>query len=290
MNRRIERAFTLVELLVVIAIIGILIALLLPAVQAAREAARRKQCTNNLKQLGMACQNYASTKKHLPISKGYTGQNLNGKGWILDLLPYIESQAVCDQFKPYLDGNMSSGSGILHPNCREALRTPVSGLRCPTDETTGITSKNEFQITPNETIVTSYKGVAGTNLACRTTTNCDGLLWLSTFLRPIKFAMITDGTSHTMLIGEDIPSQNWHSAAYYANGDYCTTEYPLNSIYRPPQPENWPVVMTFRSLHPSGVQFCMADGSVQFIRETIKNTIYKALSTRAKGEADHSIQ
>lgn len=290
MDRRIARGFTLVELLVVIAIIGILIALLLPAVQSAREAARRKQCTNNLKQLGLACQNYASTKKHLPISKGWSGQDLNGKGWILDVLPYIEQQVVYGQFKPYLNGNMSSSSGILHPNCRVALRTPIPGLRCPTDQTSEATSKVQFQVEPYETVVTSYKGVAGTNIDCRTTKNCDGVLWLSTFLKPTKFSMITDGTSHTMMIGEDMPSQNSHSAAYYANGDYCTTQFPINAIYNPAHPREWTIVMSFRSAHPSGVQFCMADGSVQFIRETIKNSVYRALSTKAKGEADHSIQ
>jgi len=130
---RVRRAFTLVELLVVIAIVGILIALLLPAVQAARESARRLHCSNNLKQLGLAAHNYHDANKVLPISMGWVGQVLNGKGWILVTLPFMEDQGQYDRFRPYLKGTMAGGSGILDPGCRDALKTPIAGLRCPSD-------------------------------------------------------------------------------------------------------------------------------------------------------------
>src|SRR5687768_14322199 len=119
MNRRISsRAFTLVELLVVIAIIGVLVALLLPAVQAAREAARRSSCLNNLKQMGLACHNYHDTHLCFPISMAYTvegaadnlgqqprcGANCNGKGWILSILPQLEQTPLFAQFEPYWGG------------------------------------------------------------------------------------------------------------------------------------------------------------------------------------------
>jgi hypothetical protein len=105
--------------------------------------------------------------------------------------------------------------------------------------------------------------------------------------------MVTDGTSKTIMLGEDMPSQNNHSAAYYANGDYCATTpnnleatgTPMfNVIYTPPIPDNWQQVMTFRSLHPGGILFCMVDGSVQFLTNSISGDMYKALSTRAGSE------
>ena len=86
------------------------------------------------------------------------------------------------------------------------------------------------------------------------------------------------------MIGEDVPSQNNHSAAYYANGDYCTTERPLNTFFQPATPNNWPVVMTFRSMHSGGVFFCYAGGNVGFLSETMDFALYQALSTRAGDE------
>src|SRR5438067_9724665 len=87
-------AFTLVELLVVIAIIGVLVALLLPAVQAAREAARRTQCTNHLKQLGVALHNFEGAKKSLPAGSGYTRVEPKGN-WVVAILPYMEETSIC---------------------------------------------------------------------------------------------------------------------------------------------------------------------------------------------------
>ena len=289
-NRR--RGFTLVELLVVIAIIGVLVALLLPAVQAAREAARRSQCANHLKQIGLACHNYASANRTIPVSDGADYEGRSGAGWIVVVLPFLEEQSLYDQFKPYLKGVMQSSGGILDSRCRKALGTPRPGFRCPTDASFQPTSKTQWQVRPYECAVTSYKGIAGTKLSCVWTQDCDGLLWHSSFKRPVKIAKILDGTSHTLMIGEDLPSQNNHSAAYYANGDYCSavpfslepTPAIFNIIYNPADPDNWVTVMTFRSMHPGGSHFCMADGSVHFLEETINERLFRALCTRAGGE------
>ena len=280
----ITNGFTLVELLVVIAIIGILIAALLPAIQSARESARRVTCRNNLRQLGLAVQSYHTNQRVLPVSMGWWGQMQSGKGWIVSLLPLLERQIHYDQFAPYLSGVMKNGSGIVDPGRRDALKSFAAVLQCPSDGTSPRTSTVQYQTTPHEAALTHYKGVAGTNLACRSTTACDGLLWPTTYLSPLSMSHITDGSTNTIMIGEDVPSQNNHSAAYYANGDYCTTERPLNSFYQPPDPNNWPVVMTFRSMHPGGAHFCYAGGAVQFLSETIDFSLYQALSTRAGDE------
>jgi hypothetical protein len=245
----------------------------------------------------------------MPMSDGDAFQNpgRSGGGWIVSVLPYMEEQAQYDRFKPYLKTAMvasTSSGGILHPGCITALKTPLPMLRCPSDATSPLTSKIQFQIYPFECAVTSYKGVTGTKLSCvwyvpgtSTYPPCDGVLWSGSYRRPVLWSKITDGTRHTLMIGEDIPSQNNHSAAYYGNGDYCTTvpRYLentglalFNTIYTPPDQtdaDDWEIVMTFRSVHSGGVYFCSADGSVDFLADTISNVVYKALSTRAGGES-----
>src|SRR5688572_7278344 len=126
-----RKGFTLVELLVVIAIIGVLVALLLPAVQAARESARRMSCSNNLKQFGIAIHNYHDTFTLLPMSIGPWSQGAsptpqrNGKGWIVSILPQLEQSALFAEFEPGFNGDMFSGGGIMNPVCRNAMKTKL---------------------------------------------------------------------------------------------------------------------------------------------------------------------
>jgi prepilin-type processing-associated H-X9-DG protein len=90
--------------------------------------------------------------------------------------------------------------------------------------------------------------------------------------------------TNTLMVGEDVPAHNWHSTAYYCNGDYSSCHAPLNYLPEPPTPADWWNVMSFRSLHPGGAQFCMADGSVRFFDEQIDYVLYRALSTKAGEE------
>jgi len=101
---------------------------------------------------------------------------------------------------------------------------------------------------------------------------------------PLSPANVRDGLSNTFAVGEDVVVANHHSVAYYSNGDYASCHAPLNYFPQPPTPDHWPSVMSFRSLHPGGAHFCLADGSIHFVGETIDLTVYQALSTRAGRE------
>ncbi len=301
--RRPFKGFTLVELLVVIAIIGILIALLLPAVQATREAARRMQCANNLKQFGVGIQSYLSANGVFPISispwtKGpRPTPGTSGKGWIIDILPFVEQEGLYERFVPGFSGAFFSGQGIHRPECREAMRTQCAFLHCPTDDSAEKNSKEEFQWSGIEVALTNYKGVIGdtrvggsasvhqgTEPDTHTTVGCNGIFYRNNYQEPIHIVDVCDGTSSTLMVGEDVPAQNHHSVAYYSNGDWASCHAPLNYFPNPPTPNDWWNVMSFRSLHPGVAQFCFVDGSVRTLSEEIDYMLYRALSTKANGE------
>ena len=345
--------FTLVELLVVIAIIGILVALLLPAIQAAREAARRTQCSNNIKNLALAALNYHDVRKHFPVDEDLyndppddinltTGQwisqppdpiresrKLSGAGWIVEVLPQLEEQALYDRFKPYLDKQwpfLRQGMNANTPDLRAALAVQPQVLLCPSDELPGprsdqypYTSTTEVPGAPVLVAVTSYKGNAGDTafnnsddvppfntplgywsggpqytassqkMDCHYGIDCLGIFWRFTYHRGgVKMREITDGTSKTFLIGEASPVDN-NSAAWSSEGDWAVTGIGINFDWQNyaaclPAGTCWWNMRGFRSYHPGGVQFAFADGSVRFIPDSIDHSLYRALSTRDKGE------
>jgi prepilin-type N-terminal cleavage/methylation domain-containing protein/prepilin-type processing-associated H-X9-DG protein len=328
--------FTLVELLVVIAIIGILIALLLPAIQAAREAARRMSCSNNLHNIGLAVLNFADGQKHMPYSadmwpeeadasgawvgppggsldKSNGGPGYSGRGWMVQILPQMEEQARFDAIMAGLktsDGKSNwtdppratRGSGMGVFDIRTIMQTQTPWLSCPSDLTAQPSDK-QFHWTPILVATASYKGVIGDDVVWKDFTTwkegstpdchnnvggCNGLFWRTSYFKPLKLKDITDGLSKTFMVGECVVGQDYHSAAFFADGDWASANVPLN-YFLPGGAEadiiaEWYQVRGFRSYHPGGAQFVMADGSVQFIQDSIDGAAYRALATRNGGE------
>jgi hypothetical protein len=221
-------------------------------------------------------------------------------------------------------GLNSKQNGISVP---ELMKTQLSVLQCPSDGSVRQLNSSQFQWSRCEVARTSYKGVmddtmlgetdgtlftnddtdypsgiydeqpptgAGTSLRdCHRDFRCRGIFFRQSFQRPVKIAKITDGTSKTLMIGEDVPDYNYHSTAFYSNGDWCSCNIPPN--YRmnepPPLPPGEPGGATdwwnwqgFRSLHPGGMYFCLADGSVRFIAEAIDGVAFRTSCTRAGEE------
>ncbi len=294
-----SRAFTLVELLVVITIIGILIALLLPAVQSAREAARRVSCSNKLKQLGLAVLNYEFAHGIIPPS--YDGSSAtrygpnpseieSGHGWILASLPFVEQENLFQQF------DLTGNNALKKAANRELVQVQLDILQCPSDGDARELLTEQWQWKNIPVATTSYKGNGGDHMFGSTSSfggspyandaqvPCNGLFWRNSYQWPDRFASTRDGTSNTMLIGEDLPRYNWHSMWSYSNGDTSGTYAPLNYKPNPPDPNTWWEMRGFRSDHPGGANFCFADGSVRYINDGIAMDLYRALSTRNGGE------
>jgi len=311
--------FTLVELLVVIAIIGVLVALLLPAIQAAREAARRSQCTNNLKQIGLATQNYHSALGSFPpgalVKIPEVCQRISGdcRGIAMHVLimPYFEQGVIEETFSPFyssdggwVDWAVDSG-GVLNP----LASTPVTTYVCPSSSRWG-----EFPERKD------YFGVVGGAASefprgFRGFVFADGVMYPNSFTRAGE---ITDGTSNTFAVGESVhghpyglgsnylgrggddsggPVPWWYGVAISQSAPDQTqsigrvllsTHNPINSQFQAPLEPQFANEVPFGSDHAGGAQFAYCDGHVEFIQDAIDINVYQWLSTRAGEEmVDH---
>lgn len=300
---RYQLGYTLIEILVVIGIVGILLAVSLPAVQTAREAMRRISCANNLKQVALAVHSYHDAHRKLPINIApWTSGTRdipqhNGKGWIASILPQLEQGNLYDELAVGFDGDFFSGGGLMNPEVRSAMMTQLSILQCPSDGSVSRISTDQFQWVGIDVALTSYKGVLGDSAIgfpdtihvgslpdCYTIGGCNGLFWRNDYREPQSLHNVTDGLSGTLLIGEDVASENNHSTAFYANSDWASCHAPINFFPTPSRPDDWWDVMSFRSRHVGGANFALADGSVRFLSESIDHDLYRALSTRRDGE------
>ena len=330
MNRSLRKprlGFTLVELLVVIAIIGILIALLLPAVQMAREAARRISCANNLKQYGLAIHTYHDTHKQLPPAGTFQnragrdwGQNMAPRiGWQVRILPWMEQNVLYER----LNMNAIQAHLTMVPfegQMLQARRIQVPYAMCPSDprdRVRGAWAQASYCGNLGSQLATSRNGSCNTFTTVNihrlpggwanhgNSSNVNGVNGIfSRHGMDIRLASITDGTSNTFMVGEVLMDCTDHASGWWNfNGGgnaHASTSVPLNTMttcarnqqeaidrgYLNPQcwqKNNWNYSWGFRSKHPTGAQFALADGSVHFINQTIDYATYQYMGSRNDG-------
>ncbi len=287
-----SRGFTLVELLVVIAIIGILIALLLPAIQSAREAGRRTQCMNNLKEIGLAVHAYHGVRKMLPSSRECDHKAT----WLVQIMPYLEEKALGAQWKPGLC--FYDQTPAMRETLVEVFLCPNRGRSRPLVSSTP-DSTHSHPAGPYPSAYTDYaatsttftKDSGGNDLTGMAQRVFNGALIYGDFnettqavvitgMRSLtSFKKITDGTSKTFVAGETTAYQAAGIAAY--NGDY-NWGWVLNEEH-PIRPGNVQE-NAFGSDHPGVCNFAFVDGSVRSMSNETDIKLLKALTTRAGGE------
>ncbi len=288
------RAFTLVELLVVIAIIGVLVALLLPAVQMAREAARTSQCKNHLKQLGLAAHQYHDAMRQLPA--GWIAdkpEGLPGWGWTPALLPYLEqrnlAESIIQRDLPISNSLNQQARETVLPfllcasDGRPKIVTIFSGKNAGDEE--GAFAANIEVGTPLFRLARSnYVGVFGISEVEEAPDAGEGAFY---FCSRVRFAQITDGLSNTFLVGERGTKQGHSVWAGVVPGANEAMERIVGlGDHVPNDPHHH--FDDFSSFHPGGVHFLYGDGSVQRINNTIDVNVYQALCTIAGGEGSQS--
>ncbi len=315
--------FTLVELLVVIAIIGVLIALLLPAVQQAREAARRMQCTNQIKQLGLAIHNYHDTYNKLPYiqhadaGSGSTAQR--GPSWIVRILPFIEQTAAYDQMVFTGDWSMADG---VNPNANLVDDYYVDGLNCPSSPLPSMAEESTSQHGTLNLQRPSYVGIMGSYFQGGTSgTTSTEIAYNNSYggggknglfvhhgegVSAIGLEAATDGTSNTMLVSEQSDyfyksdgtkverRKSGHRGGAWNGGalstqwldwpaNATTIRYPIATEGGTGNSQNYHSNVALVSAHPGGVMMGLGDGSVSFLSETIDFRTMTALADRQDG-------
>ena len=318
-----NRGFTLVELLVVIAIIGTLVGLLLPAVQAARESARRSQCSNNMKQVALGLQNYHDANRVLPPSATNSAVDTQGRvgwSWMLFVLPYIEQTQLFNACMNQVTWRMQQPSW-MDPAVAVMARSAISSFNCPSDKVGVLEPEAQVNSAASWLTFTSSKSNYLANGGAQSTWggSTDQQIRSSVGgfrrVRGVSFRDFTDGLSKTFVIGEaggtakaganaaSMPGI-WTGTTNQNNSQVEIVRYTANKL----NSGEWDA---FGSSHFGGANFAMGDGSVQFISEAIQTNpllwsfdasvdasitsylsnvssssrgVYERLSTRADGQ------
>ena len=299
------------ELLVVVAIIGVLVALLLPAVQAAREAARRIDCQNRLKQFGLAIHSYTTLYREFPPGSSYpygvTNLNENGLHVIFLIWPHLEAQGMVDSLvggTTYFHHN----PGVWEPNHFIKSRE-LDSFNCPSEHPVKYTGSDagftEHPPYSRTNYAPCFGGITARIVETEGYKQMRGIFGYSSW-GPVKHANIMDGTSHTIMYGEVIQASESHDwrTLWWADRICCfityyspNTSVPDDSLAKlcGNHPErNEPCgqgalyyhYQSSRSRHPGGVNACLADGSVRFYQENMDNALWTSLGTMAGGELD----
>lgn len=318
-------AFTLVELLVVIAIIGVLVAILLPAVQASRETARRMSCSNNLKQLALAMHTHEVSYGYLPFSKRDKAPQ---RSWVPDLLPFLEQSNLISPTAYDLNENWwrtTTYGGVPIPNGKTS-QTRLAILQCPSSPDPD-RKQSKLETPPEQDKVgacTDYFAPEGVSTSINNDLPVDERFGAGSDLRGAlrkhpdqnRFAMILDGTSQTILFGEcagredvwrgrvrrnALTDKSHPDCARARGGAWATNDNPYEIGVRKewcaggtiPGPMRINVSneygFLFYSFHPNGANFAFADGSVRFIAETIRLRTLADQVTRAGGEVSELV-
>ena len=314
-SQRLSHAgFTLVELLVVIAIIGVLVALLLPAVQAAREAARRTQCTNNIRQLGLAVHNFHDVNLVFPAAQD---QWINSKGttigcsWLTRILPFIEQQSVYQLYN--FDAAWDDAATNAKPQTG-VICTKIKGFLCPSAPPANIRPANNGRANSDYVATSDLNARPIINLNAHVSSaiavsdpHFIGVLGHNKVVGGItlsparhRFADVTDGTSMTFLTAEcagrndpwfmgnrlqGVPNRSngpWANQNSRITMGGCDPKNP--SAAQGPKAVNCANDKEIYGFHPSGAMACMADGSVRMLASNLDLNVSVSLLTRERGE------
>ena len=294
LSYRARRGFTLVELLVVIAIIGILIGMLLPAVQQVREAARRTQCANQMRQLSLAILNFESSRSRFPA--GWTAEDdgedgqLPGWAWSAEILPFIEQANLADQidFQAAIldDDNVPLTIEVIEtylcPSDPDAdILNFVTEISEPVGDGSGNSNNNSGGFGDELLLARSnYSGVFGNIEVVDDPFGGQGMFFGNSRL---GFNDIRDGSSNTMLIGErrnDLGAVTWVGVIDGIEEPFARV---VGATDRAPN-DPGEGLEAFRSYHPGGINVGLGDGSVQFVSDTVSEILFQALGTRNGGE------
>ena len=297
MKRKDRRGFTLVELLVVIAIIGILIALLLPAVQAAREAARRMACTNNMKQIGLAMHTHCDSQGYLPA--GFTTPPPQGGPsltWVTSLMNYFEQGEVYDLADMTQSFSLVNAAGKVN---YQIISVKLPGMLCPSDkEIDPLVHQGSPCWAHGNYVANDGIGplMERTKTDPPTSNRVKGVFYCDS---NVKIRDFTDGTTQTALVSELIlTDKDFRGVMHYAEGclyhhnftpnsdepdwmrgTHCVDNDDAPCIAKYVGYENRENRHTARSRHPGGVNLLLADGSVRFVEESIDTDLWYAVMT-----------